>query len=78
MSHTIPAVLNNGVFRPLEPIDLPEGTRAQVIPLAEPTLLPRAPSTTWPDEYFEQTAGTLAGEPFERSPQGDLPNREDW
>ena len=32
----------------------------------------------WPDGYFEQTAGALAGEEFERPPQGDLPVRDDW
>jgi hypothetical protein len=32
----------------------------------------------WPDGYFEQTAGALAGEEFERPPQGELPTREDW
>ena len=34
--------------------------------------------TAWPAEYFEQTAGTLAGEEFERPPQGQLPRRADW
>ena len=32
----------------------------------------------WPAGYFEQTAGALAGEEFERPPQGDLPVRDDW
>lgn len=26
MSHTIPAIFDEGVFRPLKPVDLPEGT----------------------------------------------------
>lgn len=30
MSHTIPAVFAAGVFRPLEPVDLAEGTPVQV------------------------------------------------
>lgn len=30
MSHTIPAVFADGVFRPLEPVDLAEGTQVQV------------------------------------------------
>ena len=32
----------------------------------------------WPAGYFEQTSGALAGEEFERAPQGDAPSRSDW
>ena len=81
MSHTIPAVFDSGVFRPLEPVDLAEGTRAEVIPLPQPATAPpdgSAGNTPWPSDYFVQTAGGLAGEPFERPPQGELPNREGW
>ena len=35
-------------------------------------------ATTWPKDYFKRTAGALAGEEFERSPQGDAPEREAW
>ena len=34
--------------------------------------------TRWPVGYFEQTAGSLAGEEFERPAQGNLPSRADW
>jgi hypothetical protein len=27
----------------------------------------------WPADYFHSTAGALAGEPFDRGPQGALP-----
>lgn len=79
---SIPAIFDAGVFRPLEPVDLADGTRAEVIPLS-----PTAPSTSsassvqlpiWPPNYFDQTAGALAGEDFERPPQGDVPRRENW
>ena len=30
MSQTIEAIYENGVFKPLRPVDLPEGTRVQV------------------------------------------------
>jgi hypothetical protein len=33
---------------------------------------------TWPADYFEKTAGALAGEEFERPEQGPLPRRDDW
>jgi len=32
MSHTIEAIYENGIFRPLSPVDLPEGTRVRVAP----------------------------------------------
>lgn len=32
----------------------------------------------WPAGYFEKTAGALAGEEFERPPQGELPKRDEW
>ena len=35
-------------------------------------------SGDWPPGYFERTAGALAGEEFERPPQGELPMRDEW
>ncbi len=32
----------------------------------------------WPPGYFDRTAGALAGEEYERPPQGDLPMRDEW
>jgi hypothetical protein len=81
MSHPIPAVFDSGVFRPLEPVDLAQGTRAEVTPLPQPTtssLDATVGLAAWPPGYFEQTAGALADEKFERSPQGELRKREDW
>lgn len=34
--------------------------------------------TDWPASYFERTAGALAGEEFERPPQGEFPVRDVW
>ena len=80
MSETIPAVYDSGVFRPLKPVDLAEGTRAEVIPLLQTKSSPDANGglTAWPAGYFEQTAGAVAGEDFERPPQGKLPERDIW
>lgn len=78
MSHTISAVYADGVFRPLEPVDWPEGTRAEVIALQESASRESETRTAWPASYFEQTAGALAGEEFERPSQGELPRREEW
>ena len=32
----------------------------------------------WPPGYFERTAGSFAGEPLERPPQGTAEQRENW
>ena len=46
---TIPAIYEDGVFRPLEPVDIPMGTRASVILVA-----PDA------DKSWMQLCGTLS------------------
>ena len=71
---SIPAIYDSGVFRPLSPVDLADGTRATVIPLPNGA----EARANWPPHYFDQTAGAMAGEDFERPPQGDLPQRDDW
>jgi hypothetical protein len=81
MTHIIQAVFVSGVFRPLEPVNLAEGTRADVIllPQSAPNSEPESLlADAWPSGYFEQTAGALVGEEFERPPQGELPQRDDW
>jgi hypothetical protein len=32
----------------------------------------------WPEGFFAATEGAFADEPFERPPQGELPQREEW
>jgi hypothetical protein len=73
---SIPAIYDAGVFRPLQPVDLADGTRAAVIPLAADAT--SAQASAWPTNYFEQTAGAFAGQPLERPAQGKLPQRENW
>lgn len=34
--------------------------------------------TQWPEGFFAATAGVFANEPFERGPQGELPQRDEW
>ena len=51
---------------------------AEVTPIPQTVPSPTVPASVWPAGYFEQTAGALAGEDFERPPQGELPVREDW
>ncbi len=74
MSEPISAIFDAGVFRPLQPVDLPNGARAEV------TLITPSATTAnqWPVGYFEQTSGALTGEQLERPTQGELPQRDQW
>jgi predicted DNA-binding antitoxin AbrB/MazE fold protein len=72
MSKTIHAVFENGVFRPVESVDLPEKAEVEF----EPRLV--AKNDGWPAGYFQQTAGAFEGEIFERPNQGTLPDRNQW
>ena len=72
MSKTIHAVFENGTFRPVHPVDLPDKVEVEF----EPRVLEKY--DRWPDCYFETTAGVFANEPFDRPGQGVLPNREKW
>lgn len=74
---SIPAIYDAGVFRPLGPVNLADGTPADVIPRSANGSSAEA-SIAWPANYFEQTAGALAGETFERPAQGEQPRRENW
>ncbi len=74
MSDSIPVVFDSGVFRPLEPVNLADGTRADAIPRPDSALS----SAAWPLGYFEQTAGAFYDEPIERPPQGEQSQRESW
>ena len=72
MSKVVHAIFENGVFRPTEPVDLPEHSQVEF----EPRVLDVAKD--WPTDYFQRTAGALAGEEFERPSQGELPKRDSW
>lgn len=72
MNKTIHAVFENGVFRPIESVDLPEKSEVEF----EPRIV--AKNGDWPEGYFQQTAGAFANEPFERASQGTMPNRSAW
>jgi predicted DNA-binding antitoxin AbrB/MazE fold protein len=75
MSDHVPAIFDAGVFRPLEPVDWPNGTRAEVTLVGSQS---EGPAKQWPTSYFEQTAGAFQGEVFERPTQGELPQRDAW
>ncbi len=78
---SIPATFEHGVFRPAEPVQLPEGCQVElsVVPL---TTLPtdQPTETTAPRETIEdqlrRIAGTVPTEEWERLP-ADLSDRLD-
>lgn len=72
MNKTIHAVFENGVFRPIESVDLSEKSGVEF----ELRLV--AKKGAWPEGYFQQTAGTFANKPFKRLSQGIMPRRDDW
>ncbi|MFM7128058.1 MAG: antitoxin family protein [Isosphaeraceae bacterium] len=72
MNKTIHAVFENGIFRPVEPVDLPEKVEVEF----EPRVIVK--NEHWPVGYFQKTAGVFASELFHRPDQGALPDRGDW
>lgn len=34
--------------------------------------------TQWPEGFFAATSGAFANEPFERGPQGEVSQRDEW
>ena len=72
MSKTIHAIYENGVFRPVDAVNIPENSNVE----CELRLIGKP--TTWPENYFAQTAGSFKDEVFDRAQQGELPQRSDW
>ncbi|MDZ4656330.1 MAG: antitoxin family protein [Bythopirellula sp.] len=79
MDHLIPAVFDSGIFRPLQPVELAQGTQVEVqIPAASdgnPAASQQATALTWSD-FIERTYGSCAGLGLQRHEQGDLEARE--
>lgn len=81
MSQFIAAIFDAGVFRPLEPVQLADGTRVQVqVPESSDErrhddATPPAATIAWPD-FIQQTYGSCAGLGLERPEQGDFELRE--
>jgi uncharacterized protein (DUF433 family) len=61
----------------MQPVDWPEGTLAEVIPLRHAVAPPAGADglpTTWPDGYFEATAGALLGVELNGGPMTEVDN----
>ena len=67
----ITSTVENNTIKLPDCIHLPDGTRVRLE-------IATGGATQWPADYFERTAGALAGEPMERPVQGDAPLREAW
>lgn len=77
--HIATATFQNGRLELSEPVDWPDGTLVEVIPLGK--LLPRdanLPLKQWPDGFFDRLREEWGDQPIERPPQGDFEVREDW
>lgn len=69
--------VRNGVVVLPPDVHLADGQSVTVQPVGDASG-PVNSDSDWPDGYFEETAGALVGQKLERSPQGDLPKRDDW
>jgi hypothetical protein len=68
---SITAIVEKDTVKLPDGIHVPDGTRVRLE-------IATAGASQWPADYFERTAGALAGEPLERPAQGDAPQREGW
>jgi hypothetical protein len=68
---SITAIVERNIIKLPNGIHVPDGTRVRLE-------IATAGASQWPADYFERTAGALAGEPLERRAQGDTPPREAW
>lgn len=71
MNKKIHAVFDNGVFRPIASVDLPEKSEVEF----ELKLV--AKKDGWPERYFQKTAGSFADESIGRPSQVIMPRRDD-
>jgi hypothetical protein len=76
-SNTTLATIFDGQVVLTSPLNLPNGTQVEVVPVSVPGPAAREPDG-WPEGYFAATAGQLAGDEFERPSQGTQTERVDW
>jgi hypothetical protein len=67
----ITAIVEQDTIKLPDGVHVPDGTRVRLE-------IATAGASQWPPDYFERTAGVLAGEPLERPAQGGAPLREAW
>lgn len=83
MNRSIPAIFDAGVFRPLKPVELAEGTQVEVqVPVqqigdkeSKADIAQQAAALAWTD-LIKQTYGSCSGLGLQRPDQGDFETRE--
>jgi len=71
MRMSITSIVEKDTIKLPDGIHVPDGTHVRLE-------IATAGASQWPADYFERTAGALAGELLERPEQGDTPLREAW
>jgi hypothetical protein len=68
---SITSIVEKDTIKLPDGVHVPDGTHVRLE-------IATAGASQWPPDYFERTAGALAGELLERPEQGDGPLRETW
>ena len=76
--NSVLATFQNGQVELSQPVDWREGTLLEVAPLNGPRNNTAQPMNEWPDGFFNQLRQQWGYEPFERAPQGESEQREEW
>jgi hypothetical protein len=78
---SVTATYRNGRIELTKSVDWPDGTPVEVMPLELPDAqkpVGQSLLTSWPEEFFDRLREDWGDEPFERPPQGEFEEREDW
>ena len=75
------ATYRHGAVELSAPVGWPEGTQLEVVPIQTGTDSPEGGNGRQAEsyrEFIERLAGSFGDEPFERPPQGEFEQREEW
>ena len=75
MIHNVEAIYDHGVFRPVQPLVLPEGARVQLRVEEEKAAVEKSNGAADYEAWLHGLAGKWQGD-FSRGDQGILENRE--
>ena len=75
------ATYRHGTVELSAPVEWPDGTQLEVVPVPIGTVPPASGNGRQAESYrafIERLAGSFGDEPFERPPQGEFEQREEW
>ncbi len=75
------ATYRHGTVELSAPVGWPDGTQLEVVPIQTGPVSPangNGHQTESYREFIERLAGSFGDEPFERLPQGEFEQREEW